>query len=111
MCTYVDIASFLALSFAESGRNRLTFTELNDLRIAVEQDLLEMDAVIDWSRDSYMFATGFYKRFFQGDENGVTCPMLKEMRDDMDYITGKVPEKIRNKLEHSLQDHHNLCHA
>jgi len=110
MCTYVDLASFLALSFAESGRDKLTFTELNDLRIAVEQDLSEMDAVIDWSRDSYMFATGFYKRFFQGDEDGVTCPMLKEMRNDMDYITGKVPEEILNKLQDSLQAHH-LCPA
>jgi hypothetical protein len=105
MCTYVDVASFLALSFDKAGRERLSFSELHELRKAVEPDLYDMDAVIDWSRDSYMFATGFYGRFFKGDEEGVSCSMLGEMREDLDYITGSVPEEIRSRLEQSLQGH------
>lgn len=102
MCTYVDVASFLALSFDKAGKERLSFTELNSLRKAVEPELSEVDAVIDWSRDSYMFATGFYGRFFKGDDEGVTCSLFEEMRGELDYITGSVPEEIRSQLEDAL---------
>jgi len=102
MCTYVDVASFLALSFDKAGKDRLSFNELNSLRKAVEPELSAVDAVIDWSRDSYMFATGFYGRFFQGDEDGVSCTQLAEMHGELDYITGSVPGEIRTQLEEAL---------
>ncbi|MEI6646403.1 MAG: hypothetical protein WCP12_10225 [bacterium] len=106
MCTYVDVASFLALSFCETKQERLSFSQLSSLMSQVEPELSEIDAAIDWTRDSYMFATGFYKRFFETDdqEDGIRCSALSDLENELAYITGSVPTQIRESLKRSIHD-------
>ena len=62
-----------------------------------------LGAEIDWSRESFLFATGFYSQFFEEEEDrGVRCLDREEMRNSMKYITDRVPKKVIEKLEESL---------
>jgi len=106
MCTYVDVASFLALSFCEIKQEHLSFSQLSSLMKQVEPELSAVDASIDWTGDSYMFATGFYKRFFVTDdqEDGIRCSALSELEKELTHITGSVPVQIRESLRRSIHD-------
>lgn len=102
MCTYVDVASFMALAFDEAhDKSSLTFAQLNELREAVEPALGKMNVAIDWSRDSYLFATGFYGNFFTENADGVECK-VKEMHPNIKFITGSIPEPVCKTLRSSL---------
>lgn len=105
MCVSVDLASFMAVAFDCDGKksDALTFEQLAELRDKANLDLQDLEAEIDWTRDSFLFATGFYNRFFEEKDDGVRCLDRKGMRNSMKFITDRVPRKVIRRLEKSLQ--------
>ena len=103
MWVEVDLASFMAVAFDKVASDMLTFEQLAKLRDKANRDLEDLEAEIDWSRDSFRFAVGFYNYLFdEVEDKGVRCLNREEMRNSMKYITDRVPKKVIKRLQESL---------
>lgn len=75
MCKSISPASFLALAFSRSKKEKMTYSELEACRGKITSVRSQSGEAfdVDWSHDAVRFAMGFYSPIFRDDGADILC--------------------------------------